>query len=126
MTPTIYESVGNRLSPAKNTLWIAAVTSIVFVVSAVFLLRQSDSSLLRFGALGFSLFALILAWGLLLSVYWFSSNRVLSTETISGLSGTKRTIQVVFSWYAAALLTLWFVSGFVFVPVMLLRKMSNA
>lgn len=125
MTPTTYETIGNRLLSTRKILWVVAVASVFGVVASILLepILSPAIALVMFGSL---LSALIISWGLLLTIYWFSSEGSLSKGSIEQLEGNGRTAKVIFSWYASVLLSLWFASGVLVLPVMLWRGVSNA
>ena len=109
MTPRKFEGIGNKLIKHKKLLWLVVLGSLVTLIALGFLAYKFDLSGLPFGVMGLPIIVLLFAWGLLLTIYWFSCEGKMNPEKIASYTGIKKSLCVFFSWYGAVFLSLWYV-----------------
>jgi len=122
MTPEIYSKIGDMLKPKSGLLWFLAVISLWLVLAFILFSAELDNVVQNQVPIGISMLFLIVTWGLLLAVYWFSSGRGLSPDAYTLQSGYKKYVGLLKSWYASLVLTIWFVSAVTILPWMLWKQ----
>ncbi len=109
MTPKKFEEIGNKLIKHKKLLWLVVLISLVTLGSLAFSIYKFNISDVPLVAMAIPIFILILAWGLLLTVYWFSSEGKMNPGEIESYAGIKKSFYMFFAWYGAVFLSLWYV-----------------
>ena len=116
MTPRKFEMVGNKLIKYKKLLWFAVLISLFTLGSLLFSIYKFNISGVPRVLITIPIFTVFFAWGLLLSIYWFSLEGKMNPEKIETYSGIKKSLNVFFAWYGAVFLSLWYVIVILAVP----------
>ena len=116
MTPRKFEEIGNKLIKYKKLLWLVVIISLFILGSLLFSINKFNISGVPQGLVNIPIFVVFFAWGLLLSIYWFSLEGKMNPEKIETYSGIKKSINVFLAWYGAIFLSLWYVIIMLAVP----------
>lgn len=125
MSSKIYSSLCNKYNSKKLNLWL--VTFVFFlVVTGTTIFSEKINIIIPFHVpFGITLLVLILAWGILLAVYWYGPEGKLEPRKIAEHEGVKRIYGGFMSWYGSIFLTLWFLSGITILPWFLIVQAQS-
>ncbi|MCU7843407.1 MAG: hypothetical protein KZQ93_06170 [Candidatus Thiodiazotropha sp. (ex Monitilora ramsayi)] len=125
MSPKFYSSLGNKYNSKKFILWLVTFVSL-FVVTGTTVFSEKINTIIPFQVpFGIALLILILAWGILLAVYWYGPEGRLEPRKIASHEGVKRKFVGFMSWYGSLFLTLWFLSGITILPWFLIVQAQS-
>ncbi len=125
MSPKVYSSLGKKYNSKKLNLWLVTFVSIL-VVTGTAVFSEKINTIIPFQVpLGIALLILILAWGILLAVYWYGPEGKLEPRKIASHEGVKRKLGGFMSWYGSMFLTLWFLSGITILPWFLIVQAQS-
>ncbi|MDH5612899.1 MAG: hypothetical protein OEY66_10640 [Gammaproteobacteria bacterium] len=125
MTPTIYSAMGRRFSRNKKNLWLIVVLALLVIAITAFAYSKLNIVVPYQIPFGISAIFLLSAWGILISVYWFSPDGKMSPEKIEEYTGIKRAFNQFISWNGAILLSIWFASIISVLPWFLWKQVTN-
>ena len=109
MTPRKFEAIGNKLIKHKKFLWLVVFASLFIICSVAFSIYKFSISGVPLIVMALSNFVLFFAWGLLLSIYWFSIEGKMNPVKIESYTGFKKSLNLFFAWYGAIFLSIWYV-----------------
>ncbi|PUB87296.1 MAG: hypothetical protein DBP02_01490 [gamma proteobacterium symbiont of Ctena orbiculata] len=125
MSPNVYSSLGNKYNSKKLNLWLVALVAFL-VVTGTAVFSEKINTIIPFQVpFGIALIILILAWGILLAVYWYGPEGKLEPRKIASYEGVKRKLGGFMSWYGSIFLTLWFLSGITILPWFLIVQAQS-
>lgn len=116
MSPKFYSSLGNKFHSKKLNLWLITIASFLVIASTIIFAGKINILIPYQVPFGIALLALIIAWGILLAVYWYGPEGKLTPNKISAYEGVKQIFGGFMSWYGSIFLTLWFISGITILP----------
>ncbi|MCU7870551.1 MAG: hypothetical protein KZQ98_18805 [Candidatus Thiodiazotropha sp. (ex Lucinoma borealis)] len=125
MSPNIYSSLGNRYDSKKINLWLISFASFLVVATTIIFSERINEVIPYQVPLGIALVVLIVAWGILLTVYWYGPDGKLEPRKIARYEGVKRAFGDFMSWYGSIFLTLWFLSGVTILPWLLIIQAQS-
>ena len=125
MTQRIFEEIGNNLIRHKKLLWLVALISLFTLGSLLFSLYKFNISGAPQILIALPIFALFFAWGLLLSIYWFSFEGKMNPGKIATYTGIKKSFNVFIAWYGAVFLSLWYLMIMFAIPWYLWSMISS-
>ena len=108
MTPSKFEEIGDKLLRHKKHLWLVVLISLFTLGSLLFSIYKFNISGVPQILIALPIYALFFAWGLLLSIYWFSFEGKMNPGKIESYTGIKKSLNVFFAWYGAVFLSLWY------------------
>jgi hypothetical protein len=116
MTPRKFEEIGNKLIRYKKPLWLVVLLSLFTLGSLLFSIYKFNISGVPQVFIALPIFAIFFAWGLLLSIYWFSLEGKMNSGKIDSYSGIKKSLNVFFAWYGAVFLSIWYIVVMLAIP----------
>ncbi|ODC02006.1 hypothetical protein A3197_21635 [Candidatus Thiodiazotropha endoloripes] len=125
MSPKIYSSLGKKCNPKKLNLWLITIVCVLIVRTTTIFAEKINIIIPYQVPFGIALLTLIMAWGILLAVYWYGPEGKLEPMKISSYEGVKRIFGGFMSWYGSIFLTLWFLSGITVLPWFLIVQAQN-
>ena len=125
MSPMLYSSLGNKYNSKRLNLWLVTFTSLLAVAGTTVFSEKINKIIPFQVPLGIALLILILAWGILLAIYWFGPEGRLEPRKIASHEGVNRKLGSFMSWYSSIFLTLWFLSGITVLPWFLIAQVQN-
>lgn len=122
MSPNIYSSIGNKYDSKKLNLWLVTFVSFLIVITTTIFSERINEVLPYQVPFGIALLVLIVAWGILLTVYWYGPDGKFEPRKIATFEGVKRKFGSLMSWYGSIFLTIWFLSGITILPWFLIAQ----
>ena len=116
MTPRRFEGIGNKLIKHKKLLWLVVLISLFTLGALALTIYKFNISGVPLVTMAIPIFVLFFAWGLLLSIYWFSYEGKMNPGKIESYTGIKKSLNVFFAWYGAVFLSLWYVMVMFAIP----------
>lgn len=125
MTPRKLEALGNKLLKHKKLLWIVVIGCLITSGSVAFFIYKFSIPEIPVFTMILPMYVLFLAWGLLMSIYWFSIEGKMNPAKIESYTGIKKSLNVFFSWYGAVFLSLWYLIVLFAVPIFAWRIFAS-
>ena len=126
MTPAKFAAIGNRLIRQKRLLWIVVLVCLLTIGASGFSIYRFEIKGMPAVVMAIPILVLVFAWGLLLSIYWFSAEGKLNPEKIESYGGIKKSLNRFIAWYGAVFLSLWFVAVVLVMPWFFLSVFATA